>query len=163
MKALRWAIARWSVCYRVGLGRRGGRQRVLRVLARVLASPEARGLAGVHLVISDAHAKLKTAVAQRFSFSSRQRCRVHFMRNLLAAMMTEAKAGVLAFTRTPRVHWQKIWSNNSIEPLKQANQTSALSVVEIFPNSATFCRRQLNADQCAARWFPPAVNTSLGF
>lgn len=45
-----------------------------------LASLKARGLAGVHLVISDAHAGLKAAVAQQFVGSSWQRCRVHFMR-----------------------------------------------------------------------------------
>ena len=47
-----------------------------------LASLRARGLTGVHLVISDAHAGLNAAVAQQFTNSSWQRCRVHFMRNL---------------------------------------------------------------------------------
>jgi putative transposase len=45
-----------------------------------LAGLRARGLAGVHLVISDAHAGLKAAVAQQFTGASWQRCRVHFMR-----------------------------------------------------------------------------------
>lgn len=40
-----------------------------------LASLKARGLSGVHLVISDAHAGLKAAVAQQFTGSSWQRCR----------------------------------------------------------------------------------------
>jgi transposase-like protein len=51
-----------------------------------LASLKARGLSGVHLVISDAHVGLKTAVAQQFTNSSWQRCRVHFMRNLHTAI-----------------------------------------------------------------------------
>jgi len=48
----------------------------LRSLAR-------RGLRGVKLVISDAHEGLKAAVA-RVLHASWQRCRVHFMRNVLA-------------------------------------------------------------------------------
>ncbi len=43
-----------------------------------LASLKARGLSGVHLVISDARAGLKAAVAQQFTGSSWQRCRVHY-------------------------------------------------------------------------------------
>jgi transposase-like protein len=42
-----------------------------------------RGLAGVRLVISDAHEGLKAAIAQVFK-ATWQRCRVHFMRNCLA-------------------------------------------------------------------------------
>lgn len=44
-----------------------------------------RGLAGVKLVISDAHEGLKAAIAQVFS-ATWQRCRVHFMRNVLACV-----------------------------------------------------------------------------
>ncbi len=43
-----------------------------------------RGLSGVQLVISDAHAGLKKAIARCCQGSSWQRCRVHFARNLLA-------------------------------------------------------------------------------
>jgi transposase-like protein len=43
-----------------------------------------RGLAGVKLVISDAHDGLKAAIAQVFAGATWQRCRVHFMRNCLA-------------------------------------------------------------------------------
>src|SRR5580693_8363944 len=48
----------------------------LRKLAR-------RGLRGVKLVISDAHEGLKAAIG-RVLCATWQRCRVHFMRNLLA-------------------------------------------------------------------------------
>ena len=41
-----------------------------------LRSLKARGLSGVHLVISDAHADLKAAVAKQFVGASWQRCRV---------------------------------------------------------------------------------------
>ena len=42
-----------------------------------------RGLRGVRLVISDAHEGLKTAIAKCFVGAGWQRCRVHFMRNVL--------------------------------------------------------------------------------
>ena len=50
-----------------------------------LRSLRQRGLDGVKLVISDAHEGLKAAIAQVFS-ASWQRCRVHFMRNVLACV-----------------------------------------------------------------------------
>lgn len=49
-----------------------------------LRSLKDRGLAGVRLVVSDAHAGLKAAIATVFQGVAWQRCRVHFMRNLLA-------------------------------------------------------------------------------
>ena len=44
-----------------------------------------RGLAGVSLVISDAHAGLIKAIRRCFQGAAWQRCRVHAMRNLLSA------------------------------------------------------------------------------
>src|SRR3954463_4581045 len=49
-----------------------------------LRSLRARGLGGVQLVISDAHAGLKQAIGAVLIGASWQRCRVHFMRNVLA-------------------------------------------------------------------------------
>ena len=54
--------------------------------ARFLRSLRKRGLAGVRLVISDAHAGLKAAIRKCFAGSSWQRCRVHYTRNLLATV-----------------------------------------------------------------------------
>ena len=51
---------------------------------RFLRSLRKRGLAGVRLVISDAHAGLKASIRKNFSGASWQRCRVHYARNLLA-------------------------------------------------------------------------------
>ena len=48
-----------------------------------LCSLARRGLRGVKLVISDAHVGLKAA-ANRVLGAASQRCRVHFMRNVLA-------------------------------------------------------------------------------
>lgn len=69
-----------------------------------LASPKARGLAGVHLVISDAHAGLKAAVAQQFTGSSWQRCRVHFVRNLHGAVSAKHAPAVTAAVKTVFAH-----------------------------------------------------------
>ena len=51
-----------------------------------LRSLKKRGLAGVRLVISDAHEGLKTAIGRCFQGASWQRCRVHYIRNLLATV-----------------------------------------------------------------------------
>jgi putative transposase len=47
-------------------------------------SLRSRGLSGVRLVVSDDHLGLKAAVAEVMIGASWQRCRVHFMRNVLA-------------------------------------------------------------------------------
>jgi transposase-like protein len=59
-----------------------------------------RGLSGVQLVISDAHEGLKEALASAFAGASWQRCRVHFMRNVLAQVPHGEKALVAALLRT---------------------------------------------------------------
>ncbi len=60
----------------------------------------ARGLRGVQLVISDAHPGLKRAITEVFVGAAWQRCRVHFMRNLLARVPKKAQAMVAATVRT---------------------------------------------------------------
>jgi transposase-like protein len=64
----------------------------LRSLAR-------RGLRGVKLVISDAHEGLKAAAAKVLN-ASWQRCRVHFMRNVLAHAGKQGRRVVSAFIGT---------------------------------------------------------------
>jgi putative transposase len=58
-----------------------------------------RGLRGVKLVISDAHEGLKAAVA-KVLHSSWQRCRVHFLRNVLAHAGKQGRRVVSAFIAT---------------------------------------------------------------
>jgi len=53
-----------------------------------------RGLKKVQLVISDAHVGLKKAIEQVFSGASWQRCRVHFMRNVLAHVPKRDKRAI---------------------------------------------------------------------
>jgi putative transposase len=60
-----------------------------------LRSLVARGLSGVQLVISDAHAGLTDAVAATLPGAGWQRCRTHFMRNLLSRV-PKAVHGIVA-------------------------------------------------------------------
>jgi putative transposase len=64
----------------------------LRTLAR-------RGLRGVKLVISDAHEGLKAAISKVLN-ATWQRCRVHFMRNVLAHAGKQGRGVVSAFIGT---------------------------------------------------------------
>jgi transposase-like protein len=81
----------------------------LRKLAR-------RGLRGVKLVISDAHEGIKAAVA-KVLHASWQRCRVHFMRNVLAYAGKSGRRVVSAFIATAfaqedaeaaRTQWRRV-------------------------------------------------------
>lgn len=63
-------------------------------------SLKARGLGGVRLVISDAHSGLISAIQVAFQGASWQRCRVHFMRNVLAKVPKVAGPMVASIIRT---------------------------------------------------------------
>jgi putative transposase len=61
---------------------------------------KARGLAGVQLVIADAHLGLRQAVEAVLAGASVQRCRVHFLRNVLAQIPKGSAEMVAAAIRT---------------------------------------------------------------
>ena len=65
-----------------------------------LRSLKARGLSGVRLVIADAHLGLGQAARTVFLGSGVQRCRVHFMRNVLATVPKGNAEMVAALIRT---------------------------------------------------------------
>jgi transposase-like protein len=65
-----------------------------------LRSLRSRGLGGVQLVISDAHEGLKGAIAAVMIGAAWQRCRVHFMRNVLAKVPKGSQEMVAAAIRT---------------------------------------------------------------
>ena len=75
-----------------------------------------RGLRGVKLVVSDAHEGIKAAVSKVFC-ATWQRCRVHFMRNLLAHAGKQGRRVVAAFVGTAfaqddagtaKAQWRKV-------------------------------------------------------
>src|SRR5262249_28953582 len=75
-----------------------------------------RGLGGVKLVISDAHEGIKAAVSKILT-ATWQRCRVHFMRNVLAHAGRSGRRVVSAFIATAfaqddvelaRAQWRRV-------------------------------------------------------
>jgi transposase-like protein len=82
-----------------------------------LRSRVGRGLRGVELVTSDAHAGLKGVIAAVLHGASWQRCRVHFVRNALALVPKGMQAMGAATIRTvfaqptakaARAQWQEV-------------------------------------------------------
>jgi transposase-like protein len=60
----------------------------------------ARGLAGTSLVVSDAHPGLVDAIASTLTGACWQRCRTHYMRNLLTRVPKSAQSMVATLVRT---------------------------------------------------------------
>jgi putative transposase len=82
-----------------------------------LGSLKERGLDGTLLVISDAHLGLTAAITRMFQGCSWQRCRVHFLRNLLSHVpkagqdMVAAAMKAVFVIQAPdqvRAHWQRV-------------------------------------------------------
>jgi transposase-like protein len=67
---------------------------------RFLRDLSARGLSGVRLVISDDHKGLVGAIAAVLPGASWQRCRTHFMKNLLCRVPRSAQPFVATLVRT---------------------------------------------------------------
>jgi transposase-like protein len=59
-----------------------------------------RGLDGIRLVVSDAHAGLRAAIRRVMQGAAWQRCRVHAMRNLLSAAHHQHRQVIAALIRT---------------------------------------------------------------
>lgn len=91
-----------------------------------LRSLRARGLAGVRLVISDAHEGLKAAIAAVLLGSAWQRCRVHFLRNVLARIPKGSAEMVLALIRT-------IWSQPDPAAVRDQLDEVAAKLEPRFP------------------------------
>ena len=113
-----------------------------------LASLKARGLSGVHLVISDAHAGLKAAVAQRFTNSSWQRRRVHFMRNLHTAVSAKHAPAVTAAVKT-------IFAHTDAKEVEAQWDRVADTLAASFPKVAVMMR-EAKFDVLAFTAFPTA-------
>jgi putative transposase len=97
------------VCHAVGVNRDGFRESLgLDVVTSedgaawlaLLRSLVARGQSGVRLVTSDAHPGLVDAIAATLPGASWQRCRTHFMRNLLTRVPKTTQSFVATIVRT---------------------------------------------------------------
>ena len=107
-----------------------------------LRSLTARGLSGVELVTSDAHQGLKNAIAAVFAGASWQRCRTHFMANLLTRVPKRAQPGVATMVRTiyqqlspAEVHGQL---DRVVEQLREAFPQVAELLADAAPDILAF-------------------------
>jgi putative transposase len=75
----------------------------------------ARGLKGVKLVVSDSHEGLKSAIGATLPGASWQRCRTHFMRNLLTRVPKSAQGMVATLVRSIFAQSDEtaVWSHHS--------------------------------------------------
>ena len=85
-----------------------------------LRSLTARGLSGVEMVTSDAHQGLKNAIAAVFAGAGWQRCRTHFMANLLTRVPKRAQPGVAT---QDLLAWSAPSTSNCLPPRSTANWT----------------------------------------
>ena len=113
-----------------------------------LRSLKTRGLSGVQLVISDAHAGLKHAIEAVFLGAAWQRCRVHFLRNVLAQIPKGHAEMVAAAIRT-------IFAQPDAEHVRDQLDVIAGMLGRQFPKVETMLREAAN-DVTAFADFPVA-------
>jgi transposase-like protein len=89
----------------------------------------ARGLAGVLLVTSDAHPGLVDAIAATLPGASWQRCRTHFMRNLLTRVPKSAQSFVATMVRS-------IFAQPDAETVSEQQLRVLAQLEERFPEAA---------------------------
>jgi transposase-like protein len=106
----------------------------------------ARGLAGVQLVVSDAHEGLKAAIAAVLHGASWQRCRVHFVRNALALVPKSSQQLVAATIRT-------VFAQPEAEMAQQQWRHVTESLRLRYPKLATLLE-EAEADVLAYSAFP---------
>jgi len=80
-----------------------------------------RGMKRTALCVSDAHAGIQAAVRKEWLGSSWQRCKVHFMRNILAKVSHREKGRFAA-------HLKQIW----LEPDKKGARRAAAALIEDY-------------------------------
>jgi transposase-like protein len=88
--AVLWVIGISETGYREHLGVWTGASESRESWARVFRDLTQRGLEGVEYVVSDEHAGLVQALGLYFPEAAHQRCQVHYMRNALSHVSTDA-------------------------------------------------------------------------
>src|SRR6266516_1342872 len=89
----------------------------------------ARGLSGVRLVSSDAHPGLVDAIAATLPGTAWQRCRTHFMRNLLTRVPKSAQSFVATMVRT-------IFAQPDAATVHEQHRRIVDQLEQRFPNAA---------------------------
>jgi transposase-like protein len=107
-----------------------------------LRSLVARGLAGVRLVTSDAHPGLVDAIAATLPGASWQRCRTHFMRNLLTRVPKSAQSFVATMVRSifaqPDAHTVREQHLRVLAQLEERFSEAAAMLAEAEPDLLAF-------------------------
>jgi putative transposase len=107
-----------------------------------LRSLVARGLSGVQLVISDAHEGLKNAIAGVLPGASWQRCRTHFVRNLMTRVPKSAQAMVATLVRSifEQPDADTTWAQQTrvVEQLEERFADAAVMLVDAAPDVLAF-------------------------
>jgi transposase-like protein len=106
----------------------------------------ARGLTGVKLVTSDAHQGLVDAIAATLPGASWQRCRTHFMRNLLTRVPKSAQGFVATMVRT-------IFEQPDAKTVREQHRRIVVQLEERFPDAAALLD-EAGADLLAFAGFP---------
>jgi transposase-like protein len=101
-----------------------------------------RGLSGVHLVVSDDHEGIKSAVASELPGAQWQRCVVHFERNVLSHVpstsMAEVAEDMKAIFKVRRVKTARALAEEFVELYKKS-YPKAVSVFEAGIEDALTC------------------------
>ena len=108
----------------------------------------ARGLSGVRLVISDAHKGLQEAIPKVFPGVPWQRCRVHFMRNLLSHVKVEDRPPL-------RAALQMIFSQTSHAAAMEQLKSTVSTLSHRYPRAADLLD-QAAEEILAYKHFPEA-------
>jgi putative transposase len=102
----------------------------------------ARGLHGVQLVVSDAHAGLKEAIAAVLPGAAWQRCRTHFARNLLTRVPKSAQDLVATLARSifAQPDGDSVWAQHGriVAQLQERFPEAAGLLVEAGPDLLAF-------------------------
>jgi transposase-like protein len=114
--------------------------------AEFITSLKERGLTGVRLVVSDAHAGLTKAIRRQLQGCVWQRCRVHFARNLLQCVPKAHQGMVTAALRS-------VFAQESAAEILTRWDDLAASLAERFPKAAELMSGA-REDVLAFRHFP---------
>ena len=115
-----------------------------------LRSLVARGLSGVQLVISDCHEGLRQAIAAVLPGATWQRCRTHFMRNLLTKVPKASQSMVATSVRTifEQPDAEQVWAQ---QPASSTNSKAASPTPQ-----------RCSSTQAATSWPSPPFPSSTG-
>jgi putative transposase len=114
-----------------------------------LRSLVARGLSGVKLVTSEAHTGLKAAIAAELPGCTGQRCRTHFMRNLLSKVPKTAQGLVATLVRS-------IFAQPTTKEVWAQHERVCEELERRFPQAAQMLQ-DASEDILAFTTFPQAV------